>query len=123
MISMACFDDDENFFRNVPNYPNMYKDNGKITSAVFLSKRCSVDKQGDRSKTEVCSVFKKRFPKSKDAVSVTYLECTENEVFVKSTPSTSNKYHCELWENENIDYLSKRKARLLSRIAIVHNYK
>ena len=83
---MAEFDDNERFFRRIPNQPNFIKtgENGEkmISSAAFKdSKGCSVDRQAGRKREEVQNRLYDKFSKTKAGIcavaDVSFRDCRD----------------------------------------------
>lgn len=124
---MPDFENNERFFRKIPNLPNYIKEdeNGKkISSAAFKdSLGCSVDRQADRKREVIQNQLYVRFCNEKSGIAavadVTFLDCCNVNAIVKEAPVNDNPFHCEIHRSETKIQLSSSQAKKLADIAKV----
>lgn len=100
--------------RVIRPYPNYFRSDGSISSAVFKdSKGVSVDYITDRLDQEVKETFLKRFPDSYGEARVSVQSCINRNCKVKPDPTDSNPYHSLILGN-NKPQLTSGQAKYLS---------
>ncbi|MBQ4470381.1 MAG: hypothetical protein II917_09635 [Synergistaceae bacterium] len=110
----------EKLYRAVLPTDMFWKDNGKVSSAAFLSRKggCSVDRGFFRDDNAVVLDMEKRNLKG-DIIAVTVLNCREVEAVPIYAPSKNNIYHSEIHgSNEHIP-LSPRQRKHLANSAVI----
>lgn len=107
---MEEFKNDEKLFRSIrPPHKNKFywtKDRTRITPLAFKNRTIrgkveeyvSVNRQADRLEEECVQDMKNKLEGS--IVSVTYLNCRESQINVIPKPSSTDKYHCGLFNGE-----------------------
>lgn len=114
------FNDEEKLYRAVYPYSMFWKENGKVSSAAFLSKKggCSVDRGNYRDDEAVVQDMKARnFQGS--IISITVKNCRETEAEIVYTPSKNNKYHSEIYKNQEKELLTAKQRKHLANSAVI----
>lgn len=110
-------EDNETLYRVVRrSVPGVFDSNGKPTATLFMDNGgVSVDREGDRSSSEIVDSFKQRFKSDYvDAVCITAGDCKEAGTCPKPIGNTKNIYHAEIWESETQIRISLLKAMILA---------
>lgn len=97
------------------SWPDSLDKNNRPTSALFKQENgVSVDRDGDRAESVIIETFRDRFEKRfKGLVKVKAQVCFDHRMAV--IPETkSNRYHAEIFENEEKVPLSQLNALILS---------
>ena len=93
---------------------------GKPTAALFMDKKgTSVDRDGGRTEQKIIEKFKWRFRNKDDyktAVKITAGECRSANTYPNPIGNKTNKYHAEIWDSENEQFVSLFKAILLAKM-------
>ena len=114
------FEPNEKLYRAV--YPDamFWKDNGKVSSAAFLSRKggCSVDRGDYRNDTAVVQDMRERNFKG-SIISVTVQDCINTAAETVYAPSRVNIYHSEIYGNEERKLLTAGQRKHLANSAIV----
>lgn len=121
---MDTFKSEDEFYRIIKrsNPPSFICKDGTISSALFKNKDeignpgISVDCQDGRSLDEVISFMKKQFPSRLKAV-VGFAYCVVMVVgaVVFRSPNQKNKYHAEIFKNEDKEHISNTQAWCLAK--------
>lgn len=122
---MNEFQENERFFRKIPDNPDMIKKDGTITSAVFKdSNGCSVDRKAGRKDEDIYANFVSRFSGIEGAIKavadVSKQNCEEKNMIILELPEEDNPHHCEIHRSSDRIMLSPSQAKHLSRVANVH---
>ena len=116
----AHFEPYEKLYRAV--YPDdmFWKENGKVSSAAFLSKKggCSVDRGNFRDDEAVVFDMRQRNFKG-SIVAVTVLNCTEVEAVPVYAPSQNNIYHSEIHRSIELVPLTAGQRKHLANSAVI----
>lgn len=93
---------------------------GKPTAASFMDKKgASVDRDGERTEQEIIEKFKWRFRKNNDyktAVKIGAGACRSVDTYPNPVGNKTNKYHAEIWDSEDEQFVSLFKAILLAKM-------
>ena len=116
----AHFEPDEKLYRAV--YPDVmfWKDNGKVSSAAFLSRKggCSVDRGNYRDDVSVVQDMRNRNFKG-SIISVTVQNCRDTQAETVYAPSRTNVYHSEIHGSKEREQLTPRQRKFLADSAVV----
>ena len=116
----AHFEPDEKLYRAV--YPDamFWKDNGKVSSAAFLSRKggCSVDRGYYRNDTVVVQDMRSRNFKG-SIISVTVQNCIDVDAETVYAPSKANTYHSEIYGNKERRLLTAGQRKHLADSAVI----
>lgn len=114
------FEPDEKLYRAV--YPDamFWKDNGKVSSAAFLSRKggCSVDRGNYRNDPAVVQDMRGRNFKG-SIIFVTVQDCIDANAEAIYAPSRNNIYHSEIYGNKEHKLLTAGQRKHLADSAIV----
>lgn len=121
MISMdSHFEPAEKLYRAV--YPDsmFWKNNGKVSSAAFLSRRggCSVDRGDYRDDDTVVQDMRSRNFKG-SIITVTVQDCLDTSALPIYAPSRTNIYHSEIHRDNEHEQLTAGQRKHLADSAIV----
>lgn len=114
------FRDDEKLYRAVFLKDLYQKENGRISSAVFLDKKgqgLSVDRDGGRAEIEVIIDMKKRL--HGNIISVKVMDCRNVKALVLYKPSRDNKFHSEIHGSLESPLLSPEQRLILSKKSVI----
>lgn len=119
-MELNKIEDSETLYRVVrESDPNGFVD-GKPTAALFMDKKgTSVDRDGDRDEQKIIEKFKWRFRKNNDyktAVKIGAGECRSVNTYPNPIGNKTNKYHAEIWDSEDEQFVSLFKAILLAKM-------
>ena len=114
------FEPNEKLYRAV--YPDamFWKDNGKVSSAAFLSRKggCSVDRGDYRNDTAVVQDMRERNFKG-SIISVTVQDCINVKAEAIYAPSRTNIYHSEIYSNKERKLLTAGQRKHLADSAVI----
>lgn len=106
------------------SYPDAFV-NGKPTAALFMDPNgASVERDGDRSESEIIDCCRKRFGKRDDyhtAVKITAGECRKVNTYPNPIHNHKNRYHAEIHDSEQSIEIELLKAMQLAAICQVIN--
>ena len=114
------FNPDEKLYRAV--YPDamFWKDNGKVSSAAFISKRggCSVDRGDYRDDDAVVqNMMGRHFQGS--IIAVTVQDCSDVYAVPVYAPSRTNIYHSEIHGSTQREQLTAGQRKHLANSSVV----
>ncbi len=96
--------------------PMFWKENGKISSAVFKDKNgLSVERAGGRKEREIISDIRKRFCGA--IISLLAGDCFACEALIKYLPSKRSVYHSEIHGSTERKLLSQSQCKYLASVA------
>jgi hypothetical protein len=119
------FQECEKLYRGIKRKPKFIKRDNTITRNAFTytgkaSNGCSVSRQKDRSNNEAIKHTLNWLGEYADeVVSIKYKLCHEGEIYVVSTPSLSNKYHEELFQDKEKEKLNDEQLDFLAENCIL----
>lgn len=106
------------------SYPDAFV-NGKPTAALFMdAEGASVERDGDRSESEIIACCRKRFGRRDDyltSVKITAGECRAVNTYPNPVHNHKNKYHAEIHDSEQLIEIGLLKAMQLAAICQVVN--
>jgi len=112
---------DEKLYRKIRPLDQFWDhERGRPTSGAFKDSRgLSVDRDGDRSESEVISAINERLSLDGFIVSVKYAQCQSIPTNVVHLPVQGNEYHSEIHDSVERIPLSASKAKKLSEMVYI----
>lgn len=116
----ALFLSDEKLYRAVLPNPMFWKDNGKLSSAAFLSKHggCSVDRGDYREDNTVVLDMRNRNFKG-SIIAVTVQACYDTLAVPVYAPSRNNIYHSEIHGSSEREHLTPAQRKHLADSVVI----
>lgn len=116
----ALFEPDEKLYRAVFPDDMFWKENGKVSSAAFLSRRggCSVDRGYYRDDDAVVEDMRRRDFKG-SIIAVTVQNCYDVGAKPVYAPSRTNIYHSEIHRDTEHELLTAGQRKHLANSAVL----
>ena len=120
---MDTFDRKDEFYRAIKrSQPSVVCEDGAISSALFKNEDVngnpgiSVDCQDGRQREVAISFMRDWFaPRLKGVVGFTYEDVTKVKAAVFRSPSTTNPFHAEIYQDEGKGHISNIQAIWLAK--------
>ncbi len=112
------FNLDEEIGRGIPKIGFWDSHCNRPTSSVFSNCKsgCSVDRQGDRTETELVEQLLKNHKECDKIAIIKYEDIVATDCSIIPDPVTNNPYHCNLFDGNGFDYIKRSKGRKLAEL-------